>query len=70
MVLASARTFCTTLSLVRWGRSRVSWRMKKKWPWIVAATAVVVAGGVTAGVILSQRSKGGDEPAGAVTVNW
>jgi hypothetical protein len=43
---------------------------KKKWPWIVAATAVVVAGGVTAGVILSQRSKDGDQPAGAVTVNW
>ena len=43
---------------------------KKKWPWIVAATAVVVAGGVTAGVLLSQRSKGSDQPAGAVTVNW
>ena len=43
---------------------------KKKWPWIVAAAAVVVAGGVTAGVVLSQRSKGSDQPAGAVTVNW
>ena len=44
---------------------------KKKWPWIVAASAVVVAGGVTAGVILSQRTKdSGQSQAGAVTVNW
>jgi hypothetical protein len=44
---------------------------KKKWPWIVAATAVVVVGGVTAGVIVSQRSKSESQPqAGAVTVNW
>jgi hypothetical protein len=44
---------------------------KKKWPWIVAATAVVVAGGVTAGVVLSQRSKGNGQPAvGGVTVSW
>ena len=42
---------------------------KKKWPWIVAVSAVVVAGGVTAGVLLSQRSSGSDQP-GAVTVNW
>jgi hypothetical protein len=44
---------------------------KKKWPWIVAATAVVVVGGVTAGVILSQRSKSSSQPqVGGVTVNW
>jgi hypothetical protein len=43
---------------------------KKKWPWIVAISAAVVAGGVTAGVLLSQRSNGSDQQAGAVTVNW
>lgn len=44
---------------------------KKKWPWIVAVSAVVVAGGITAGVLLSQRSKGDEQaPAGAVTVAW
>ncbi len=44
---------------------------KKKWPWIVAASAVVVAGGVTAGVLLSQRSKrSGQPPVGPVAVNW
>ena len=43
---------------------------KKKWPWIVAVSAVVVAGGVTAGVLLSQRSNGSGQQAGAVTVNW
>ena len=43
---------------------------KKKWPWIVAASAVVVAGGITAGVVLSQRSGSSDSQAGAVTVNW
>jgi hypothetical protein len=44
---------------------------KKKWPWIVAATAVVVGGGVAAGVLLSQRSKNSGQPAvGGVTVNW
>jgi hypothetical protein len=43
---------------------------KKKWPWIVAVSAVVVAGGVTAGVLLSQRSNGGGQQPGAVTVNW
>lgn len=48
-----------------------STKKKKKWPWIVAATAVVVAGGVTAGVVLSQRSKGNGQPAvGGVTVSW
>lgn len=45
-------------------------KKKKKWPWIVAASAVVVAGGITAGVILSQRSDGNQSQAGAVTVNW
>ena len=46
-------------------------KKKKKWPWIVAATAVVVAGGVTAGVVLSQRAKDSGQPAGGgVTVNW
>lgn len=44
---------------------------KKKWPWIVAASAVLVAGGVTAGVLLSQRSKSsGESAAGPVVVNW
>jgi hypothetical protein len=43
---------------------------KKKWPWIVALSAVVVAGGVTAGVLLSRRSDGPGQQAGAVTVNW
>jgi hypothetical protein len=43
---------------------------RKKWPWIVAAAAVMVAGGVTAGVVVSQRNKGGGSQAGAVTVNW
>jgi len=44
---------------------------KKKWPWIVAATVVVVGAGVAAGVVVSQRSKGNSEPAGGgVTVNW
>lgn len=43
---------------------------KKKWPWIVAASAVVVAGGIAAGVVLSQRSDSSQSQAGAVTVNW
>ncbi len=44
---------------------------KKRWPWIVAASAIVVAGGITAGVVLSQRSKNDSQSqAGAVTVNW
>ena len=44
---------------------------KKKWPWIVAASAVVVAGGITAGVLLSQRSSNDSgAQAGGVTVNW
>ncbi|MFW2387269.1 MAG: hypothetical protein ACN4G0_02975 [Polyangiales bacterium] len=43
---------------------------KKKWPWIVAAAAVVVAGGVTAGVILSQKSNQNQAPAGGVMVSW
>ena len=46
-------------------------KAKKKWPWIVAATAVVVGGGIAAGVLLSQRSKNSGQPAaGAVTVSW
>jgi hypothetical protein len=46
-------------------------KAKKKWPWIVAATAVVVGGGIAAGVVLSQRSKNSGQPAaGAVTVSW
>ncbi|MBW1905326.1 MAG: hypothetical protein JRJ24_08475 [Deltaproteobacteria bacterium] len=44
---------------------------KKKWPWIVAVTAVAVGGGVAAGVLLSQRSKNSDPSAvGGVTVSW
>jgi hypothetical protein len=44
---------------------------KKKWPWIVAASAVVVGAGIATGVVLSQRSKSSnDSAAGAVTVSW
>jgi hypothetical protein len=44
---------------------------KKKWPWIVAASAVAIAGGVTAGILLSQRSNNAGQPeVGGVTVNW
>jgi len=44
---------------------------KKKWPWIVAASVVVVGGGIAAGVLLSQRSKNDGQPAvGGVTVSW
>lgn len=44
---------------------------KKKWPWIVAVSAAVVAGGVAAGVLLSKRSKSDNQPqVGAVMVNW
>ena len=46
-------------------------KTRKKWPWIVAAAGVVVAGGVAAGVLLSRRSKTESQPAaGGVTVNW
>ena len=45
-------------------------KKKKKWPWIVAAAAVAVAGGVTAGVILSKNSKQSQPQAGGVTVSW
>lgn len=44
---------------------------KKKWPWIVAVSAVVVGAGIATGVVLSQRSKNSSEPAvGGVTVSW
>jgi tetratricopeptide (TPR) repeat protein len=43
---------------------------KKKWPWIVAAAAVVVASGVTAGVVHSQRSNQNQPAASGLTVNW
>ena len=43
---------------------------KKKWPWIVAAVGVVVVGGVTAGVVLSQRSGQSSQPEGGFTVSW
>lgn len=43
---------------------------KKKWPWIVAAAALVAVGGVTAGVVLSKRSQESQSGAGGVTVNW
>jgi tetratricopeptide (TPR) repeat protein len=49
---------------------RPSAKKKKKWPWIVAATAVVVLGGVTAGVVVSQRSKQSQQPSGGFAVNW
>lgn len=45
-------------------------KKKKKWPWIVAAAAVAVVGGVTAGVILSKNSKQSQPAAGGVTVSW
>jgi hypothetical protein len=45
-------------------------RKKKKWPWIVAVAAVAVAGGVTAGVLLSKSSKQSQPAAGGVTVSW
>lgn len=44
---------------------------KKRWPWIVAISAAVVAGATTAGVLLSQRSKSESQPqVGPVTVSW
>jgi len=43
---------------------------RKKWPWIVAAAAVAVVGGVTAGVIVSQRSKQTEPTSGGFAVNW
>jgi len=45
-------------------------KKKKKWPWIVAVAAVAVAGGVTAGVLLSKSSKESQPAAGGVTVSW
>ncbi|MGB5546694.1 MAG: hypothetical protein WBM74_08995, partial [Polyangiales bacterium] len=45
-------------------------KKKKKWPWIVAASVVAVAGGVTAGVLLSKNSKQSQPGAGGVTVTW
>ena len=45
-------------------------KKKKKWPWIVAASVLVVAGGVTAGVVLSQRSNEGSSSSGGVMVAW
>ena len=46
-------------------------KAKKKWPWIVAASVVVVGAGVATGVVLSQRSKSSSESAaGAVAVSW
>ena len=46
-------------------------KAKKKWPWIVAVSAVVVGAGIATGVVLSQRSESGSGPAaGAVTVSW
>lgn len=45
-------------------------KKKKKWPWIVAVTAVAVAGGVTAGVLLSKNSKQSQPAAGGVAVSW
>jgi len=51
-------------------RSDRAGKKRKKWPWIVAAAAVAVAGGVTAGVLLSRRSDDGNSEPGGVTVNW
>lgn len=43
---------------------------KKKWPWIVAAAAVVMAGGVTAGVVLSQRANERPPTGSGLSVSW
>lgn len=43
---------------------------RKKWPWIVAASAVVVAVGVTAGVLLSKQSNDEQPALGGATVSW
>lgn len=43
---------------------------KKKWPWFVAAAVVMVAGGVTAGIVVSKGSKQSQPQPGGVTVNW
>lgn len=45
-------------------------KKKKKWPWIVAASAVAVAGGVTAGVLLSRRSNESTPASSGLTVSW
>lgn len=45
-------------------------KKKKKWPWIVAASVLVVAGGVTAGVLLSKNSSESQPAAGGLVVNW
>jgi len=46
-------------------------KAKKKWPWILAASLVVVGGGIAAGVLISQRSQNSDQAATSpVTVSW
>lgn len=48
----------------------VAKKKKKKWPWIVAASALAVAGGVTAGVLISKSSNETQSAPGGVTVTW
>lgn len=44
---------------------------RKRWPWFVAAAAVLVAGGITAGVVASNRSSDSTQPTlGGATVSW
>lgn len=44
--------------------------VKKKRRWLVAATACVAAAGVTAGLLVSQRSKQSSPASGGLKVNW
>ncbi len=45
-------------------------KKKKKWPWIVAVSAIAVAGGVTAGVLLSRRSSESQSTPTGLTMSW
>lgn len=57
--------------LARHRRTDRGSKAKKRWPWIVAASALVAVGGITAGVVISQRSKGESQPeVGGITVDW
>lgn len=50
------------------GRDKMS-KKKRRWLLIAAGITVAVAGGITAGVVLSNRSNSNSEP-GSVVVNW
>lgn len=45
-------------------------KARKKWPWIVAAAVAVVAGGVTAGVVLSKRENQNQPATSGLMVAW